>query len=330
MTDFCRIHEIPHEICGKLVLATNELEIASLKKLMVQGQRNGLQKLRWLKQEQIREIEPHAGGIAGLHVPQEGIVDYHAVCLTLKRSLIESNIKMITNYQVKNLLREQSRWRIDTEHSTERFDFLVNCGGLQSDRIASLAGCKTNVRIIPFRGEYYKLKTESRRLVRHLIYPVPDSKFPFLGVHFTRMICGEVEAGPNAVLALAREGYTRRAFNAKDTRDSIFFLGLWKFLSKHPQTCSRELAMSLSPTLFCKALRRLVPEIGIEDMVPGEVGIRAQAMAPNGKLIQDFYFESSQAALHVINAPSPAATASLAIGEMIAEKVLSTIEFPRN
>lgn len=321
MVAFCRDNGVPHEICGKLVVAVDDTEIQRLKELHERGQQNGLQGLKWLSRDEMREIEPHAGGVAGLHVPQEGIVDYPQVCEVLLQKISGQGGRVVTRAKVTKLRPTGNGWIAGTTAGDLETDFLVNCAGLHCDRVSRLAGERRVVRIIPFRGEYHKLKPERQYLVKHLIYPVPDPQFPFLGVHFTRLIHGGVEAGPNAVLALAREGYRKTDFNAVDLFDALSFTGLWKFLGRHRRMCWEEWKRSVSKKLFCASLQRLVPEVQMEDLEAGGAGVRAQAMSPDGTLVQDFCFVRGRAALHVLNAPSPAATAALAIGEEIARQL---------
>lgn len=325
MVAFCREHEIPHEICGKLVVAVDETEVARLHALHERGQQNGLQGLRWLERGQMLEIEPHVGGIAALHVPQEGIVDYPKVCEVLQQKISAQGGRVVTGAKVTRLQPQSNGWLAHSAAGDFEADFLVNCAGLHSDRVGELAGEKREVRIVPFRGEYYQIKRERQHLVRNLIYPVPDPQFPFLGVHFTRLIHGGVEAGPNAVLAFAREGYRKTDFNPADLFDALTFPGLWRFLAKHKRMSWEEIKRSFSKQLFCESLQRLVPEICPDDLERGGAGVRAQAMSPDGTLVQDFCFQQSRRALHVLNAPSPAATASLAIGEQIAGQVAGMI-----
>lgn len=321
MVEFCQQHSIAYEICGKLVVAVDEAEVLRLQNLLERGQQNGLEGLQWLKPEQIREIEPHAAGIAALRVPQEGIVDYPRVCPVLQEEIAKAGGRVVTGAKVTRISPENAGWRIESAAGDFAADFLVNCAGLHCDRVSELAGERREARIVPFRGEYYQIKKERQFLVRNLIYPVPDPKFPFLGVHFTRLIHGGIEAGPNAVLAFAREGYRKTDVNVADLCDALAFSGLWRFLGKHKRMSWEELKRSLSRRLFCQSLQRLVPEIREEDLEPGGAGVRAQAMSPAGELIQDFHLVRRPNALHVLNAPSPAATASLAIGETIAGMV---------
>ena len=319
MAAFCQTHGIAHEQCGKLVVATNVMERDRLRALMDRGTRNGLRGLRWVEGEQLRELEPHASGAWGLHVPEEGIVDYPAVCATLRREVERLGGTVLLDARVRNLKRDAAlgSWNIECDRRTERADLIVNCAGLHADRIARLAGERPSVRIVPFRGEYWELRAERAHLVRNLIYPVPDPAFPFLGVHFTRMIGGGVEAGPNAVLALAREGYRWTNVNMRDMASALSFRGLWRFLTRHRRTAAYEVARSFSRRLFVRSLQKLVPEVRDEDLIPGQSGVRAQVMTPAGDLVQDFVSLRGPGAVHVLSAPSPAATASLAIGAEI-------------
>ena len=317
MVEFCQEHSIPHEICGKLVVATEAEELPRLDDLYIRGQQNGLAGLQKLGPEQLREIEPHAAGLAAIRVPEEGIVDYPRVCEVLSGLIQLSNGRVVTNAAVQKLRQTQGGWVAYTTAGDFEGDLLINCAGLHCDRIAELAGLKRDLRIVPFRGEYYRIKPGRQYLVRNLIYPVPDPKFPFLGVHYTRMIQGGVEAGPNAVLAFAREGYRKTDLNVRDLADALTYPGLWSFLRRYPRMCFDELRRSFSKRLFCESLQRLVPEIREDDLVPGGAGVRAQALSPSGEMVQDFWIQRQENAVHVLNAPSPGATAALAIGEEI-------------
>jgi len=325
MVTFCREHGIAHEICGKIVVATEESELPRLENLLERGNANGMEGLRKLNPSQIREIEPHAAGLAAIHVPQEGIVDYPGVCEKLGELIRKAGGEIKLNTRADKIVPDGACWVIETPAGNFRTNFVVTCGGLHADRLVRAAGKKPIAKIVPFRGEYFKIKPARQHLVRNLIYPVPDPKFPFLGVHFTRLVLGGVEAGPNAVLAFAREGYKWTTINLRDLSESLLYPGLWKFMFKYPSMCGYEIHRSLSKAEFTRSLQRLVPEIREEDLEPGGAGVRAQAMLPEGKLIEDFHFEEARGILHVINAPSPAATASLAIGQKISEKVLTHI-----
>jgi len=321
MVAFCQEFNVPHEVCGKLVVAVDEVEVERLRALHERGIANGLEGLRWLAREEMREIEPHVGGVAALRVPQEGIVDYPKVCETLVTQLATRGVRVVTGARVISVLRDGAGWRVVSVAGDFAADFLITCAGLHADRVAELSGEARESRVVPFRGEYYKLRPERQHLVRHLIYPVPDPQFPFLGVHFTRLIHGGIEAGPNAVLAFAREGYRKTDFNAGDLYDALTYGGFWRFMRRYPSMCWYELRRSFSRELFCRSLQRLVPEIQPDDLAPGGSGVRAQAIAPEGELVQDFRLIARPNALHVLNAPSPAATASLAIGAEIVEMI---------
>jgi L-2-hydroxyglutarate oxidase LhgO len=316
MVEFCSEKKIPFELCGKIVVATEDHELPQLRELLQRGRANGLEGLKWLGPEQVREVEPHAAALAGLRVPQEGIVDYTAVADALVKEIQEQGGRIHFSSEVKKL-HHSGAWSIQTAGGDYEADFIINCAGLHCDRISRKAGARDPAKIVPFRGEYYKLRPERQHLVRHLIYPVPDPKFPFLGVHFTRLIRGGVEAGPNAVLAFAREGYRHRDVSLRDMVETLTYRGFWRFLLRYPAICWEELRRSYSKQLFCRSLQRLVPELRMEDLITGGAGVRAQALSPTGELVQDFYFVRQRAALHVLNAPSPAATASLAIADEI-------------
>jgi (S)-2-hydroxyglutarate dehydrogenase len=321
MVNFCRTENIDHEICGKLVVAVTPDEIPRLDELLRRGEANGLQGLRKIEGDEIRKIEPNVNAIAAAHVPEEGIVDYRQVCDRMAEIIQERGGQIITNAKVIRVNRVNDMWVAGTTSTEFSADFLINCAGLYSDRVAELAGENRDVRIVPFRGEYFLLKPSAQHLVRNLVYPVPNPEFPFLGVHFTRMIQGGVEAGPNAVLAFSREGYRFSKIDIRDLVDSILFPGLWRFLRKYPGIATTELAQSLSKGHFCKTLQRLVPDIRVDDLEPGHAGVRAQAMNISGDLVNDFHLVIRENAIHVLNAPSPAATASLAIGEHIVQQL---------
>ena len=321
MVAFCQENAIPHDVCGKLVVAADESEVPRLKALQERGTANGLEGLRWLCSDEMHEIEPHAGGVAALRVPQEGICDYPRVCETLTAKLAANGAEVVTSAKVERLGRAGTGWLARTTAGDFEADFLINCAGLHSDRVLEMAGERRQLRVLPFRGEYYRIKTERQHLVRNLIYPVPDPRFPFLGVHFTRLIHGGVECGPNAVLALAREGYRKTDFNPVDLFDALTYTGFWRFLLRYRATAWYELRRSLSRKIFARSLQRLVPEIQTSDLDTGGSGVRAQAISPEGEIYQDFCLVARPNALHVLNAPSPAATASLAIGAEIVSMV---------
>ncbi len=321
MLEFCRAHAIPHEQCGKLVVATDPAEVAALEDLFQRGIANGLQGVRRLGPEEIVQREPHARGLAALHVPEEGIVDYAKVVEALARLIRDKGHAILTGWKVSRIARQADQWRLFSPAGEETCDFLVNTAGLHCDRISQMTGEPREARIVPFRGEYYQLRKERQHLVRHLIYPTPNPRFPFLGVHFTRLIHGGVEAGPNAVLAFAREGYRKSDISLRDLADTLFFPGFWRFARRHAGMCWQELRQSFSKPRFVRALQRLVPELEEADLEPGGAGVRAQAMHADGTLVDDFLFIRRQAALHVLNAPSPAATASLAIADVIVDQI---------
>ena len=325
MIAFCEQHGVAHDICGKLVVATTADEIVRLHTLQERGTQNGLRGLRWLEKGELRELEPHAAGLAAVHVPEEGIVNYQGVCTALERELGVQGVTIRTSAGLLAAERRGSEWNLETAAGDFSTDYIINCAGLHSDRVAALAGEKREARILPFRGEYFKLRPSAQYLVRNLIYPVPDPSFPFLGVHFTRMIEGGVEAGPNAVLAMAREGYTKWRLQPGDLFDAVTYGGLWKFMRQHRAMAWDEVVRSFSKAKFCASLQRLVPAVQINDLEPGISGVRAQAMLPNGTLMQDFHFVERAGALHVINAPSPGATACLSIGEFVARRALESV-----
>jgi L-2-hydroxyglutarate oxidase LhgO len=319
MVEFCAQHNVNYELCGKIVVATESEEVPRLHTLLERGRANGLKGLQLLQPEQIREIEPHAAGLAGIRVPEEGIVDFRAVTSALVEEIRARGGEVRFSSKVTGLA-ESNGWRIQTTSGECESDFVINCGGLYCDRLSKLAGNADSTKIVPFRGEYFKLREGRQHLVRNLIYPVPDPRFPFLGVHFTRLIHGGVEAGPNAVLAFAREGYHLSNVSLRDSLETATFGGFWRFLRRYPAMCWSEFCRSLSKPLFCRSLQKLVPEIQIEDLVPGGAGVRAQAISPAGHLVEDFSFVRRSKALHVLNAPSPAATASLAIADEIIDE----------
>jgi (S)-2-hydroxyglutarate dehydrogenase len=324
MVEFCQRHAIQHEICGKIVVATQQDELPHLHALSKRGQANGLEGLRLLGPEQIRELEPHAAGLEALHVPQEGIVDYTAVVHAMVDEIRAKGGDIRFSSEVTRL-QNRNGWTIETTSGAYEAAFIINCAGLHCDRISRKAGARDPAKIVPFRGEYYNLRPDRQHLVRNLIYPVANPKFPFLGVHFTRLIHGGIEAGPNAVLAFAREGYRHTDISLRDMIETLTYRGFWNFLLRYPAMCWEELRRSYSKRLFCLSLQRLVPDIRIEDLSPGGAGVRAQALAPSGELVQDFHFVEQDRALHVLNAPSPAATASLAIADEIVNRAQAAI-----
>ena len=325
LISFCKANDVKFEICGKVIVATSQDQHQYLDKLFERGEANGLENLKRLNSEEVNEIEPHVNATGGIFVPQTGIIDFKDVCNKFKINIESKGGELRFSEKVKNILNTNDDVTVITEGNEYNSKYLISCAGLQSDRVAKLTEKELDIRIVPFRGEYYKLVPEKKDLVRSLIYPVPDPAFPFLGVHFTRMIDGEVEAGPNAVLAFKREGYTKFSFNLKDTFDTFTYPGFLKVMSKHFSMGLGEFHRSFSKTAFVKALQKLIPSITKDDLVPGGAGVRAQACDKSGGLLDDFRIIENKNIFHVCNAPSPAATSSLSIGERIAGKLLSRI-----
>lgn len=318
MYQFCREREIPYDRCGKVVVATRKNEIPSLHALEKRGKANGLSGLRYLQDGEIRDYEPHAGGIAGLFVPDTGIVDFAAVTEKFAEAVREGGGELRTGSRVTGIHGEEGGMVVESSGDTVRCRVVVNCGGLYSDRIARMCGVTPHLRIVPFRGEYYKLAANRRNLVKNLIYPVPDPAFPFLGVHFTRTVKGDVEAGPNAVLAFSRLGYNRFDISFFDMAETLSYGGFWKMVGRYWRAGIGEYTRSLFKNAFVGDLKRLVPEITGADIYPSGSGVRAQALEPDGSLVDDFRIVRSERTIHVLNAPSPAATASIPIGRTIA------------
>ena len=322
---FCEQNSVPYEICGKVVVATAEEELPRLDELYRRGVANGLRGVEIIGPERLNEIEPHTTGIKALFVPETGIIDYTKVAAAYAAKIRSGGGEIRTSSKVTGIAERGGEIALETTSGEERARHLINCCGLQSDMVAKMAATTDGAnseehRIVPFRGEYYKLATAKHYLVRNLIYPVPDPTFPFLGVHFTRMIKGGggIEAGPNAVLAYAREGYRHSIINAGDLWNTVTFKGFWAMTGKYWRTGFGELYRSLSKAAFVRALQKLLPEITESDLVPGGSGVRAQAVSASGALVDDFVIKQSRSAIHVLNAPSPGATASLAIGQSIA------------
>ncbi|MBV8051286.1 MAG: L-2-hydroxyglutarate oxidase [Acidobacteriaceae bacterium] len=318
MCSFCQEHDIPMEICGKVIVATNQDEVPRLHALLERGQANGIAGLKMLDRGQVREIEPNCGGVAWLHVPGTGITNYEQVCQKYADIVVAQGGLVKTATEAKCVVQRNSETIVESNQGSLITRFVVNCAGLQSDRITQASGVKPEVRIVPFRGEYYDLTPDRKHLVRNLIYPVPDLRFPFLGVHFTRRITGEVDAGPNAVLAFKREGYRKTDFSLRDVSETFSYSGFWKMAAKYWKDGSAEFYRSFSKSAFVHALQRLVPEVRNADLIRNGSGVRAQALRRDGSLVDDFQFACTGKMLHVWNVPSPAATASLAIGREIA------------
>jgi len=317
MLEFCREHGVAHECCGKLVLATTEAEVAVLERLAQRGMVNGLEGLRRVGAGEIGEFEPHARGHAALWVPQTGIVDFGAVARALAHDLQKHGATIVTSARVQRIETRPGSLVVGYGHGEIETRALINCAGLQSDRVARLCGLDPGLRIVPFRGEYYRLAAGRESLVRNLLYPVPDARFPFLGVHFTRKLGGEVEIGPNAVLAWSRGRYGRFAFSARDAWSSLSYPGFWKLAARNWRFGVAEMRRSASKRLFWTGARQMIPDLALTDLERNGMGIRAQAIDPSGSLVDDFRIVESDRTLHVVNAPSPAATASLAIGQHI-------------
>jgi L-2-hydroxyglutarate oxidase len=319
MVEFCREHGVPFHVCGKVIVATSQDELPRLQDLLERGRANGVGGLRMLGLEELREIEPHATGMAALHVPGTGVTDYAKVCEKYAELIGRQGGVVRTSTKVVGIGFRDGGIVIETTGGAVSASSAINCGGLFSDRISRMAGETPEVQIVPFRGEYYDLVPERAQLVRALIYPVPDPRFPFLGVHFTRRIHGSVDAGPNAIFAFKREGYRSGDFSLRDTMESLSFPGFWRVAAKHWRSGKDEARRSVSKASFVAGLRRLVPEIEAKDLVPGGSGVRAQAIHRSGALVDDFQFSQSKHMLHLYNVPSPAATASIAIGQTVVE-----------
>lgn len=319
MVEFCRQHDIPFDICGKVIVATTDAELPRLHELLERGQANGISGLRLLSREELREIEPHCEGRGALRVPTTGITDYTAVSRKYAELATQGGARVRTSCEVVSITRDGNASVLETTQGGFAARYIINCAGLQSDRISRMGGSKPEVQIVPFRGEYYDLIPERRGLVRALIYPVPDPRFPFLGVHFTRRIHGGVDAGPNAVLAFKREGYAKGDFSWRDTLEELTYPGLWRMAAKYWRSGMDESYRASSKAAFVKASQRLVPEIQGSDLVPGGSGVRAQALRRDGTMVDDFQFTCAANMLHVVNVPSPAATASIPIGRAIAD-----------
>lgn len=322
LLEFCNQQEIPYQLCGKVIVATDEKELPLLQNILDRGQQNGLQGLKKLTGDQVREYEPHVAGIAGIHVPQTGIVDYRIVAEKYAEVFQKKGGELRLNEKVVDIKAGEQGVEVVTSKTTYSGKLLVNCAGLYSDKIAAFTSPNLDVRIIPFRGEYYKLKKEKEYLVKTLIYPVPDPNFPFLGVHFTTMPGGGVECGPNAVLAFRREGYKKSDINIAELGETLAWPGFRKTAAKYWRTGMGEMYRSFSKTAFTKALQKLIPEIQESDLTAGGAGVRAQACDRTGGLLDDFLILEEKKAINVCNAPSPAATSSLSIGETVADLIL--------
>lgn len=326
MYRFCADNGIAHERCGKVVVATEKRELPALAELERRGTANGLTSIRRLTTTEIRDHEPHVAGIAGLYVAETGIVDYKQVTEAYANKVRSRDGDVKLDARLVGFRDTRTEFVLTTTQGELICRALVNCAGLQSDRVAKLCGVEPGLQIIPFRGEYYDLVPKAWSLVRNLIYPVPDPRFPFLGVHFTRMIHGGVEAGPNAVLAFRREGYTRSSFRTQDVLQMLGYRGFWRMAGKYWDMGAAEMYRSFSKRAFLKALQRLVPELGWRDIHPAGAGVRAQAVDPDGKTVDDFRIIQADRMVHVLNAPSPGATASISIGQAIAAMAVKNFD----
>jgi (S)-2-hydroxyglutarate dehydrogenase len=320
MVKFCREHGIAHEVCGKVIVATEAEELPLLENLYQRGLANEI-KIAKLTGEQVQEIEPHVRCLAGLRVYSTGIVNYIQVCEKYIELIRDRGGDLRLNTRVIRLQETAEGSTIETSQGSFNTRFLINCAGLHSDRMAEMGRVNPEAKIVPFRGEYYELIPEKRYLVKHLIYPVPNPNFPFLGVHFTRMIDGTIHAGPNAVLSLKREGYRKTDFDLRDALETMTYPGFWKLSAKHAKTGIEEIIRSFSKAAFTRSLQRLIPEIQADDLVPTHAGVRAQALKNDGQLVDDFLIVEGKQSIHVCNAPSPAATSSIEIGKAIADRV---------
>lgn len=325
LIDFCRTHEIPFDLCGKIVVATEQHELPLLNNLFVRGEQNGLKNLKKLSQSELKEYEPHVAGLEGIFVPQTGIVDYTLVANAYANEIKKADGEIFLGERVLGIETHENESIVVTQSRSYSAKLVINCAGLYSDKVARMTVPEVNVKIIPFRGEYYKLRKEKEYLVKNLIYPVPDPNFPFLGVHFTRMAKGGVEAGPNAVLAFSREGYKKTDIRLGELAESLAWPGFQKVAAKYWRTGMGEMYRSFSKAAFTKALQKLIPEIVEEDLVTGGAGVRAQACDREGGLVDDFLILDEKKVINVCNAPSPAATSSLAIGETVAGLAMKKI-----
>jgi L-2-hydroxyglutarate oxidase len=317
LISFAKKYHIPYKICGKIIVATEQKELPDLEKIFRNGQQNNIEGIEKIGPDQIKQIEPFCTGIAGIKVPCTGVIDFAKAANKLAE-LIEKKgreNKVLTSHKVIGFDKHDFYTKVSTNRKAFDTKYIINCAGLQSDRIAKMDAAETNIRIVPFRGDYYELRQEAAEKVKNLIYPVPNPDFPFLGVHFTRMVNGKVECGPNAVFSFKREGYQKTDFSFRDTWDAITYPGLWKMLLHHWKYGLGEYKRAFSKKSFFKQLQRFIPSLSDDDIMPGRTGLRAQALGPDGELIDDFKIERHKNCIHVLNAPSPAATASLAIGD---------------
>lgn len=320
VVQFCQEHNIDYEVCGKVIVATDQHELALLENLYQRGLQNNI-RVSKLTAEQVKEIEPHVRCLSGIRVFSTGIVNYGKVCQKYADLILNQGGQLYLNTRVEQIIKTGKGYILKTNNRDFETRFLINCAGLYSDRVAKLNHVDPQAKIVPFRGEYYELKPEKRYLVKHLIYPVPNPSFPFLGVHFTRMIDGSIHAGPNAVLSLKREGHHKTDFDFRDCAEVLTYPGFWKLAMKHADEGMKEMIRSFSKAAFVRSLQRLIPEVQAEDLIPTHAGVRAQALMSDGRLVDDFLIVKGQNSIHVCNAPSPAATSSIEIGKAIAAQV---------
>lgn len=320
MKNFCEEHHVPYEACGKIIVATDESELPNLRSLFELGMENGLQ-VEEITKSGLKQEEPHLKGVAGIRVPSTAIIDYSDVSKAFAETIEMNGGTIMCNTELLDMEKTDASVKLDTSKGVFESRYVINCSGLHSDHVAKMSGIKTDMRIVPFRGEYYELTEEKRHLVKNLIYPVPNPDFPFLGVHFTRMIDGRVLIGPNAVLSMKREGYKKTSFRWKDFVDTLSFSGFWKVASGNMGEGLKEMYRSYNKNAFVKDVQRFIPEIKKENLVPAQAGVRAQALDSSGKLLDDFMIIKTDNAIHVCNAPSPAATASIDIGKSIVDYV---------
>lgn len=323
LVEFCKENNIALDVCGKVIVASDDSEIPKLIEIFERGKENKIEDIRLINQSELNDIEPWVKGVKAIHVPCAGIVDFAGVCKVLSKKLTQTGNNLLFSEAVNGAFHTNGYLTLETSKRRLKTKYLINCGGLHADRIARASGVQSPIKIVPFRGEYYDLTPEAAHKVKGLVYPLPNPEFPFLGVHFTRMALGGVECGPNAVFAFKREGYKKGSFNIKDTIETVDFPGFWKLAGKHWKMGLDEMYRSYSKKGFLKNLQKLIPSIQLNDLTGSPSGVRAMALQPNGEILDDFYFETTDREVHVLNAPSPAATAGLSIGDEIVSKVQS-------
>ena len=326
LVDFCRTHDVAHEICGKVIVATEEEQLHRLDDIFETGKINQIEDIKKIGPHELKEIEPYAAGIKAIHVPCTGIVDFTGVCEKLLVLTKAKNGRIKFNQKVTGISQQGADLTVRTESDHFSTKYLINCAGLYSDHVAQSGGIRSDIQIVPFRGEYYQLKPEAEHMVKGLIYPMPNPAFPFLGVHFTKMALGGVECGPNAVFAFKREGYEKLSFNLEETIETVNFPGFWQLAKQHWRMGMHEYYRSFSKKAFVQDLQKLVPAIRAQHLEPAPAGVRAMALRPNGDIINDFQFEATKQQIHVLNAPSPAATAGLAIGDEIVKQAQNNFD----